>query len=300
MRIPPFLNAGDRIGLVSTARKISLAEIEAALGTIRTWGFEPVIGRTIGLENHQFAGSDADRAADLQDMLDDPSVDAVMACRGGYGTSRIIDLLDFTIFMENPKWIVGYSDLTILHAHLNTVMGMASLHASMPVNFQTNTEPALNSIRNALTGKGLSYEWGPNSLNRPGEAEAEVVGGNLSLIYSLLGTKTGMNTTHKILFLEDLDEYLYHIDRMMVSLKRAGKLDNLAGLIVGGMTDMNDNDVPYGKTAREIIAEHAAAYDYPVSFDFPAGHQPDNRAIVLGGKAKLSVKKAGCSFEQGY
>jgi muramoyltetrapeptide carboxypeptidase len=179
-------------------------------------------------------------------------------------------------------------------------MGVSSLHASMPVNFPTNSEQALHSIKNVLSGIGLSYEWGPNSLNRSGEAEAEVVGGNLSLVYSLLGTKTGIHTTNKILFLEDLDEYLYHIDRMLVSLKHAGKLDNLAGLMIGGMTDMNDNDIPFGKTAREIIAEHVADYSYPVSYDFPAGHQPDNRAIALGVPAKLTVKHTGSAFEQRF
>ena len=298
MRIPPFLKEGDRIGLVCTARKISLEEIEPALNTLMAWGFETVVGQTIGEEDRQFAGSDDQRKTDLQKMMDDPTIDAILVCRGGYGTVRLMDGLDYSTFMDNPKWIIGYSDLTILHSHLNTVMGMSSIHASMASQFSTISDQALLSIRNVLQGKGNAYEWGPNSLNRIGEAEADVVGGNLSLIYSLLGTKTGINTTNKILFLEDLEEYLYHLDRMMISLKRAGKLDHLAGLIVGGMTDMNDNDIPFGKTAKEIVAEHVADYDYPVSFDFPAGHQVDNRAIILGGSARLTIKNIGCAFDQ--
>jgi len=298
MRIPPFLQEGDRIGLTCTARKISVEEIQTAVETLTSWGFEPVIGKTIGMEHNQFAGSDEERSADFQDFLNDPSIIAILVCRGGYGTVRMMESLDYNRFMQQPKWIIGYSDLTILHSHLNTVMGVSSLHASMPINFPTNTPEALYSLKQAITGGENKYVWGPNSLNRNGEAEAEVVGGNLSMIYSILGTKTGMITTNKILFLEDLDEYLYHIDRMMMSLKRAGKLDHLAAIVVGGMSDMNDNDIPFGKTAKEIIAEHVSEYDYPVCFDFPAGHLPDNRAIVLGGKANLSVKHGGCSFRQ--
>lgn len=298
MRFPPYLKQGDRVGLVCTARKISREEIAVALDVLRGWGFEPVVGKTVGLEDRQFAGSDAERTADFQRFLNDRDIAAILVCRGGYGTVRMMDALDYTRFMERPKWIIGYSDLTILHSHLNSVMGFASLHASMPLNFPKNTPEALESMRRALTGQGNRYTWAPHSLNRTGHAEAEVVGGNLSMIYSLLGTRTGMITTHKILFLEDLDEYLYHVDRMMTSLKRSGKLDHLAGLIVGGLTDMRDNETPFGKTAVEIVAEHVAGFSYPVAFDFPAGHVADNRAVILGGKARLDVSGGGCSFSQ--
>ena len=177
-------------------------------------------------------------------------------------------------------------------------MGVSSLHASMPINFAMNSKEALQSIKNVLSGGSINYHMLPHSLNRLGNSEAEIVGGNLSLIYSLLGTKTGMNSTHKILFLEDLDEYLYHIDRMMMSLKRAGKLEHLKGLIVGGMSDMNDNAIPFGKSAEDIILEHVSEYDYPVCFGFPAGHLADNRAIILGGKARLNVTQSKVSFTQ--
>lgn len=298
LRIPRFLQAGDRIGLVCTARKMNADELTRTIELLEMWGFEAVHGESIGAEMHQFAGPDELRAADMQAMMDDPSIDAILCCRGGYGTVRIMDHLDFTRFMDTPKWIIGYSDVTILHSHLNAVIGMASMHASMPSSFPTNSDTAIQSIRHTLKGNPISYEWGPNSMNRTGSATANVVGGNLSLIYSLLGTKTGIHTSNNILFLEDLDEYLYHIDRMMMSLKRAGKLEGLAGLIVGGMTDMKDNEIPFGKTAKEIIAEHVAEYDYPVAFDFPAGHIQDNRAILLGVEAKLSIRNTGCGFDQ--
>ncbi len=298
MRIPPNLKPCDTIGLTCSARKISSKELQPAIKILESWGFKVQLGQTIGLSDNQFAGTDKERADDFQQLMDDENVSAILVCRGGYGTVRIMDHLDYTKFMQHPKWIIGYSDATILHSHLNTVMGIASLHATMPVNFETNTSEALHSLKDVLNGDSLKYEIKPHQFNRTGIANAEVVGGNLSLVYSLLGTKTGINTTHRILFLEDLDEYLYHIDRMMVSLKRAGKLDHLAGLIIGGMSDMNDNTIPFGKTAQEIIQEHVAEFDYPVCFGFPAGHINDNRAIIFGKKAHLMVTDKKVSFKQ--
>lgn len=288
MTTPPCLQKGDKIGIVACARKISKEELEPAVDLLTSWGLEVVLGKNIFREEHQFSGSDDQRAADLQSMLDDPAVKAVISARGGYGTVRIIDKLDFTAFKKQPKWIIGYSDITVLHSHVHN-FGIKTLHATMPINFAKNAE-AIETLRKALFGEALRYEGGSHSLNRKGNAEAELVGGNLSLLYALTGSVSDINTNGKILFIEDLDEYLYHIDRMMINLKRSGKLSHLAGLIVGGMSDMKDNAVPFGKTAEEIILDAVKEYDYPVCFGFPAGHIDRNLALVLGGKVKMEVK----------
>lgn len=294
---PPYLKPGDRVGIVCPARKISPEELQAALDTIRSWGLEVVPGDTIGKQHHQYAGTDAERLADLQRMLNNPEIKAVIAARGGYGTVRIMDQLDFSGFLDHPKWIVGFSDITFLHALLNCNIGVETLHAAMPIAFPKNTEEAIASLRDALFGKTLKYEFAAHPLNRNGVMEGDVFGGNLSILYSILGTKTMFNASNAILFLEDLDEYLYHMDRMMIAMKRAGKLKGLKGLIVGGMSDMKDNPVAFGMTAEEIVHEHIAEYDYPVCFGFPSGHIPDNRAIFMGRKAKVSVGES-CIFIQ--
>lgn len=298
MYIPASLKTGDTIGMVCTARKIDRSLIEPAVRLFEQQGFKVKIGESIGAEYNQYAGTDELRRRDLQKMMDDPEIKAIISCRGGYGTVRIIDDIHYGNFLEKPKWIIGYSDITAIHSHLNHVMGIGTLHATMPVNFTTNTNEAVQSLLDVLTGKRLNYESDPHLLNRIGSASGEVVGGNLSILYSLLGTKTLLHTAGRILFLEDLDEYLYHIDRMMMALKRGGKLQNLAGLIVGGMSDMNDNVVPYGKTAEEIILEHVQEYNYPVCFGFPAGHIDDNRAIKLGAVAQLEISEKGVRFTQ--
>jgi muramoyltetrapeptide carboxypeptidase len=220
-------------------------------------------------------------------MFDDTSVKAVISARGGYGTIRIIDKIDFTTFKKHPKWMIGYSDITVLHSHIYN-LGFETLHATMPINFAVNAE-ATETLRKALFGEKLSYEAEKHSLNRTGIAEAELVGGNLSLLYALTGSASDLDTKGKILFIEDLDEYLYHIDRMMMNLKRSGKLENLVGLIVGGMTDMKDNAVSFGKTAEEIILDAVKEYDYPVCFNFPAGHIDRNLVLIIGRKVKLEV-----------
>lgn len=295
---PAPLKAGDLIGLVCMARKISREEIAFAVELIESKGFRVLIGESVGASFHQYGGDDTLRRHDLQKMMDHPQVKAIISCRGGYGTVRIIDDIYYGHFVEHPKWVCGYSDITALHSHLNHVMGISTLHCSMPVNFQANTAAAIDSLFDALSGKRLLYSFDAHSLNITGKASGEVVGGNLSLLYSLLGTKTSLHTNEKILFLEDLDEYLYHIDRMMMALKRAGKLQGLSGLMVGGLTDMKDNAVPYGKSAEEIILEHCSGNGYPICFGFPAGHIHDNRAIQLGMDANLMVTTEGCSFQQ--
>ena len=224
-------------------------------------------------------------------MLDDPAIKAILCARGGYGTVRMIDQLPFDMFCKNPKWIIGYSDITVLHAHVHSNFGIETIHATMPLNFEKNSKTALESLKNALTGTSISYQLPPHPFNRKGNAKGILVGGNLSVLYSISGSVSDLKTENKILFLEDLDEYLYHIDRIMMQLKRCGKLENLAGMILGGFTDMNDNDTPYGKDALEIISEHVAKFSYPVAFGFPAGHLDDNRALIMGRDAALTVEK---------
>lgn len=287
---PPYLKKGDRIGIVAPARKISREELAPALQWLQDQGFEPVLGGHLFGAFHQFSGTDTERANDFQQQLDDPSVKAIISARGGYGTVRIIDHLDFTQFLRHPKWIVGYSDVTVLHSHLNK-LGIQSLHATMPINFFKNEEARI-TLLNALTGAGMEYEFPGDHYNRTGRSTGDLVGGNLSLLYALSACPDDLMTDNKILFLEDLDEYLYHIDRMMMNLKRSGKLSKLAGIVVGGMTEMKDNAVPFGKTAEQIIAEAVEEYSYPVCFNFPAGHVDRNLALRLGAKVELDVAES--------
>lgn len=290
MKKPPFLRPGDSIGILSTARSTSSQELESSLKIIDEWGLKPVIGKTIDEKKDQFAGSDTFRAADFQDMIDNPEIKAIWCARGGYGTVRIIDRIDFSGFLKNPKWIIGFSDITVLHSHLHK-MKIQSLHAQMPHSIDTKSKESADSIFNVLFGKkfpDISIRQKPDP-GRPGTASGLLTGGNLSILYSLCGSPSAIDTKGKILFLEDLDEYLYHIDRMMMNLKRNGMLENLAGLIVGGMSDMNDNAIPFGKNAKEIIRDAVEEYKYPVGFNFPAGHIPDNRALILGHKVHLNI-----------
>jgi len=293
MLTPPYLNPGDAVGLVCTARKITALELAPALDIIKEWGFTPVLGATIGAVDNQYGGDDKARAADLQSMLDNPAIKAIFIARGGYGTVRIVDRLNWDKFTDDPKWIVGYSDVTVLHSHITGNLGIETLHAAMPLNYATNTPEALGSIRRALTGGPLFYQWETQTLDQPGQGTGTIAGGNLSILYSLAGTASDIDTKGKILFLEDLDEYLYHIDRMMMQLKRSGKLAHLAGLVVGGFSDMKDNAVPFGKTAEHIAYEHTAEYGYPVAFGFPAGHIHDNRSLIIGRDAELLVGQGG-------
>lgn len=291
---PHFLKPGDTIGIVAPARKVSPEELSDGIKILEGWGFNVRLGKNIFKEQNQFSGGDEERAADLQMMLDDADVKAIISARGGYGTVRIIDKLDFSKFKQHPKWLVGYSDMTVLHNHLQSNLQTQSIHACMVFNMQPDKfdKDAVESLGKALTGVPLHYKFSSannQSLNRNGNAKGILCGGNLSLIYALSGSVSDIDTSKKILFIEDLDEYLYHIDRMMIQLKRSGKLQNLAGLIVGGMSDMKDNTVPFGKTAEEIIREHVNEFDYPVCFDFPAGHIKNNLALIMGATVELSV-----------
>lgn len=288
---PPNLKKGDLVGVVSTARKISSKELEASKEFVENWGIKLVWGKSIDAEDNQYAGSDEIRASDFQEMLDNPEIKAIWCAKGGYGTVRIIDKLDFTNFRKSPKWIIGYSDVTVLHSHIHN-LGIQTLHAQILLGVEKKSAETVETIYNALFGKEYSIANSPHTkpnLNRTGKAKGEIVGGNLSILYSLCGSNSSINTDGKILFIEDLDEYLYHIDRMMMNLKRNGMLDNLIGLVVGGMTDMHDNAIPFGKTAEEIIFDAVKEYNYPICFSFPSGHVEDNRALILGRKVTLEV-----------
>ncbi len=293
----PALNPGDRIAIISTARKITSAELEPAIRTFESWGLNVVLGQTIDASYNQFAGDDALRLQDFQQMLNDESIKAIVCARGGYGTTRIIDQVDFAKFRKQPKWVVGFSDVTTIHSHIHN-LGFETIHAIMPVLFgREGTIESVETLRKVLFGEELYYTAAPHAFNRTGTAQGQLVGGNLSMLHTLTGTGSDIKTEGKILFLEDLDEYLYHVDRMMVHLDRSGKLSNLAGLIVGDMSDMNDNAIPFGKTAYEIILEHTGKYNYPVCYGFPVGHEPLNLALVCGREAVLEVNELGAKLE---
>jgi muramoyltetrapeptide carboxypeptidase len=288
MKTPEFLKKGDTIAIVATARKNIDDNLKPAIALMKSWGLEVVIGKSIGLDNHQLAGTDVDRAADFQTQLDNPNIKAIWCVRGGYGTVRMIDLIDFSTFKINPKWIIGFSDVTVLHSHLNK-LGFASIHGIMPVNIEKASAAVEETLRKALFGEKLDYTVPCENENRLGVAEGELIGGNLSILYSLMGSASQLDCKGKILFLEDLDEYLYHVDRMMMSLKRCGCFDNLQGLVVGSFTKMHDNEIPWGKTAHQIILDVTKQYPFPIVFNFPAGHIHDNNTLIFGIKMKLDV-----------
>ena len=300
MVTPPFLQKGDVVAIVSTARKISIEELNPALQLLESWGLKAIIGNTIEAEENQFAGCDELRATDFQQMLDDPDIKAIWCARGGYGTVRIIDKLDFSAFKKNPKWIVGYSDVTVLHSHIHN-FGIETLHAQMCLEIKNKTDETVESIRKILFGEEYSIEIPrKDSFASSGIFSGELIGGNLSVLYSLCGSASEMKTDNKILFIEDLDEMLYHIDRMMMNLKRSGYLKNLKALIIGGMTEMKDNKVYFGKTAEEIIVEMVKEYNYPIISNFPAGHIKDNRALIMGREVELNITEniIALSFKQ--
>lgn len=291
-----YLRAGDRVALAAPARAVSPEEMAPAIATLEAWGLQVVAPDGLYKRDGQLAGNDSHRTALMQSLLDDPNIAAILCVRGGYGTVRIIDRLDFTRFAQHPKWIVGYSDITVLHSHIHATLGLPTLHATMPINFPTDGSPcaATESLRQALFGTPQEIVWDSHSLDRQGSAQGMAVGGNLSILYSLLGSRSQMDTRGKILLIEDLDEYLYHLDRMMQALRRAGMLEGLAGLVVGGLNDMHDNTIPWGHEAEEIVAEAVADYDYPVAFNAPIGHiGTANQAITLGVPLTLTIEPTG-------
>ena len=284
-----FLKPGSKIAIAALARMVTREEMAFAINWLKEQGFVPVYDDALFAQHHIFAGSDDFRAAVFQQYLDNEEIEAIWCARGGYGSIRIIDRLNFSKFLEHPKWLVGFSDITVFHGKLNR-LGVPTLHASMPFYFANKTPQAKQSLVDALTGKPLRYELPSHPLNRQGVMEGEIVGGNLSVLYGMMGSDSFPEVDGKILFIEEVDEYIYHIDRMMHCLKRAGKLDHLKGLVVGGLTQIKDNSHPFGMTAEEVIAEAVKDYDYPVCFGFPAGHFDDNRALVLGRKVKVCIE----------
>ena len=285
------------MAIVAPARKVTPDEMQFAVNWLKNKGFVPVFDDRLFAVHHIFAGTDEFRAAVFQEYIDNEEIEAIWLARGGYGGIRIIDKLDFSKFWEHPKWIAGFSDSTVIHGKLSS-LGIPSLHAPMPFYFENKTEEAKKSLFNALTGKCLHYEFPANPLNRLGMMEGEIVGGNLSVLMGMNGSDIFPETEGKILFIEEVDEYIYHIDRMMRGLKRAGKLAHLKGLVVGGLTQIHDNAHPFGQTAEEVIVEAVSEYDYPVCFGFPAGHFDDNRVLAFGVESQLIVDEDVVNLSQ--
>jgi muramoyltetrapeptide carboxypeptidase len=287
---PAYLKKGDKIAIVCPAKKLPKS-IDSAIVTLQNWGLEVVIGQTVSGSYHQFAGTDQERAADLQQFLDDDGIKAIIAARGGYGTIRIIDMLDFAAFEANPKWMIGFSDITILLSHALAKLNTQSIHAQMPYTFETSTAEALESLRKSLFGEEIEYNYKSEFANRNGNAQGILIGGNLSLLIAVEGSVSEMDYDDKILFLEDVGEHEYSIDRMMRNLKRKGKLNKLKGLIVGAFNEVEVEKIPFGQTPEQVILDLVKEFDYPVCFNFPTGHIDDNRAMIVGREISLTVAK---------
>lgn len=299
METPPYIKPGSKIRIVSPAGKVDEKFIIPAVQWLNNQGYKVELGKHVFARHFQFAGTDKQRLEDLQTALNDRETAAIICSRGGYGTVRIIDKLDCREFKNHPKWLVGFSDITTLHACMNNFR-VATIHGAMPrYYFQKNGTPAenLTSLMRLLTGNKVSYSFTNGRSNRSGKVTGELVGGNLSILSSLQGTKYELNTDGKILFLEDIDEFLYHTDRMMHQLKLSGKLSNLAGLVLGDFTEMKDNESPFGKTIHDIISECVQEYDYPFCFGFPAGHDKKNLALAFGQSWELNVSDENSTLE---
>ena len=294
---PPYLKKNDKVAIVCPAKKLP-KPIDAAIALLQDWGLEVLVGESVSASHHQFAGDDELRTRDIQQYLDDPEVKAIISARGGYGTIRIIDALDFTVFEQHPKWIVGFSDITVWLSHLLGALNTQCIHGQMPYTFEEATAESLESLRKALFGEELVYKYTSENKvpNRSGKAEGILIGGNLTLLTMVEGSVSEMDYTDKILFLEDIGEQEFSIDRMMRMLKRSGKLAKLKGLIVGAFNEIDEESIPFGQTPKEIIWDVVKEYDYPVCFDFPTGHIEDNRAMVVGRMVTLDVNEKAASL----
>ena len=295
------MKKGDTIGITLPAGYMASEKLEACIATLQDWGYRVMVGKTVGSRSTTyFSGTDEERLAEMQAMLDDDSIKAILCGRGGYGTNRIIDRISWRAFRKNPKWIIGFSDITILHCHLLSKLKTASLHAPMGAAFNNGEEKNeyITSLANALKGKKTNYKTGVHSFNKKGVAEGMLVGGNLSLLVNMIGTPSDFKTAGNILFIEEIDEYIYSIDRMMRQLERSGKLSHLAGLILGGFTEAKDTERPFGQTAYEVINEVIAKYNYPTCFGFPVSHDKENYALKVGVPYTLRVSKAGVSLKE--
>ncbi len=299
MITPGYLRKGDTIGIVAPARKLKKDEISAFLKLLDSWGLKVHFGKNTFGEDNQYSGSDKERAADFQDMLNDPKIRAIISARGGYGSLRTLRLLDFSNFEKDPKWIVGFSDLTIFHSFVNKYLNTESIHSLMPSNYNPEvkeTVDSANTLKKALFGEKIVYTFNSTSFNRAGIEESELTGGNLSVLYSLSGTGFFPDVRGKILFIEDIDEYLYHIDRMMLNMLMSGSLNKIKGLVVGAFTDIKDNLIPFGRNYYEIITEVIKKFSFPVAFSFPAGHQSENKTLIFGRKMQLKVEEDASSI----
>ena len=294
---PPKLLPGDTIALVSPAKAIEVSHIEFARTYFEKQGFKVLVGSNAAGEYRYFSGTDANRAGDLQWAIDHPDVKAIICNRGGYGAIRLFDTVNWANLLREPKWILGFSDITNFHC-LALKLGIESAHTSMPLNFQENSPESLDSLLNVLHGKPNEYSWEKNTANKPGSVTGKVVGGNLSILYSLLGTPYSPIYDDSILFIEDIGEQLYHLDRMLWAFRFAGVFDRISGLIVGGMTDMKDTATPTEWSVEELILEHTKYRSFPIAFEAPVGHIPDNRAFICGRKATLTVTENHISFRQ--
>lgn len=292
--IPPYLKKNDTIGLVCPAGFMAYEKAQNAIDILQEWGFKVKVGRTLGGKSQNyFSGSDEERLNDLQEMMDDKNIHSILCARGGYGTGRIIEQLNFKKFVKNPKWIIGFSDITVLHSHIFTNYKIASLHAPMAAAFNDDRDKNqyVQSLYKALTGEKANYQCASHPFNKTGIAKGTLVGGNLSLLAHLIGTSSDIDTKNKILFIEDVGEYIYNVDRMMYQLKRSGKLKKLAGLIVGKFTEMKDTERPFGQNSEEVIRDIVKEYNYPLCFNFPVSHDKENYALKIGVKYKLTVKE---------
>ena len=293
MKIPPYLKKGDTIGILCPAGAMSMEKAQTAINVLQEWGFKIVTGRTLGNQGSYFSGTDEERLSDLQAMMDDRSIAAILCARGGYGTGRIIEKISFKKFRNHPKWIIGFSDITILLSHLFSNYKIASLHAPMAAAFNDEqyTNQYVQSLHEALTGKKTNIRTAPHPYNRHGAAKGILMGGNLSLLAHMVGTSSDIDTRGRILFIEDVGEYIYNVDRMLYQLKRSGKLKKLAGLIIGGFTEMKDTEIPFGKQVEEVIRDVVAEYDFPVCYSFPVSHEKENYALKVGVEHKLNIKE---------
>jgi muramoyltetrapeptide carboxypeptidase len=301
IKIPPYLKPGDTIGITCPAGYMAKEKAQTCIDTLQAWGYEVMIENTLGSNSsNYFSGTDEERLEELQAMLDNESIKAILCGRGGYGVGRIIEQLDFKAFKKNPKWIIGFSDITILHSHIYTNYKISTLHAPMAGAFNDGgaEDIYVQSLKNVLEGKKIKYESAVHDFNRKGEAIGELVGGNLALLAHCVGTSSDIKTKGRILFIEDIGEYHYNVDRMLYQLKRSGKLDKLAGLIIGGFTDIKDTERPFGKTVVEILRDIVAEYDYPVCFGFPVSHGKENLALKIGVGYKLKVGKTKVTLEE--
>ncbi len=287
MNSPAYLKPGSTIAIAASARKVNAAEIADAVAVLASWGLKVVLSDTIYEEQHQFAGTDEVRTMGLQQLLDDPQIEAILFARGGYGSIRIIDSLNFDKFLQQPKWLIGFSDITVFLAHLSAKYHIPSMHACMAFNMQPERfdRVSVESLKSALFGEGVAIEFDQhphNTLMTNLPVSGELIGGNLSVLYAMLGSESLPDPSNKILFLEDLDEYLYHIDRMMMGLKRANFFKGLKAVLIGGMSDMKDNAIPFGKCANEIIQEALSVYQIPIVFGLPCGHEKINKCLLIG------------------